>query len=79
LPDFGPQSIIYHEGSTYRVRKAILGIQDEDSIATSARLPVRSARLWPACGYAHFDEEQHYKRCVNCDALLNGGRLLTTL
>ena len=26
LSEFGPQSIIYHEGSTYRVRRAILGL-----------------------------------------------------
>ena len=29
LAEFGPQSIIYHEGSTYRVRNAILSIRGE--------------------------------------------------
>lgn len=79
LAEFGPRSIIYHEGSTYRVRKAILGVRDEASVTTSARLPVRTARLCPACGYAHFDQEQDYERCVNCKALLQGGRYLDNL
>ena len=79
LSEFGPQSIIYHEGSTYRVRKAILGVRDEESVTTSARLPVRTARLCPACGYAHFDQEKDFERCVNCHAALDGGRSLLSL
>ena len=79
LSEFGPQSIIYHEGSTYRVRKAILGLRDEESVTTAAKLPVRSARLCPACGYAHCDEDTDCERCVQCHALLDGGRALLTL
>lgn len=79
LSEFGPQSIIYHEGSTYRVEKVMLGIHDEDSVTTSAQLPVRRARLCPTCGYAHFDSEKDYERCVNCQARLDGGRTLLSL
>ena len=38
-----------------------------------------SARLCPACGYAHFDEDKDCERCVQCHALLDGGRALLTL
>lgn len=79
LSEFGPQSIIYHEGSTYRVKKAILGVRDEESVTTAAKLPVRTARLCPACGYVHFDEEKDFERCVNCYAMLDVGRSLLTL
>ena len=72
LSEFGPRSIIYHEGSTYRVRKAILTVRDTDSVSTSSRLPVHRARLCPACGYGHFDSEADHERCVNCDARLDG-------
>lgn len=72
LSEFGPRSIIYHEGSTYRVRKAILTVRDAESVSTSSRLTVRRARLCPSCGYGHFDAEADYERCVNCDARLNG-------
>ena len=72
LSEFGPRSIIYHEGSTYRVRKAILSVRDAESVSTSSRLTVRRARLCPACGYGHFDGEADHERCVNCDARLGG-------
>lgn len=72
LSEFGPRSIIYHEGSTYRVRKAILTVRDAESVSTSSRLTVRRARLCPACGYGHFDAEADHERCVNCDARLDG-------
>ena len=72
LSEFGPRSIIYHEGSTYRVRKAILTVRDAESVSTSSRLTVRRARLCPACGYGHFDSEADHERCVNCDARLDG-------
>jgi very-short-patch-repair endonuclease len=73
LSEFGPRSIIYHEGSTYRVRKAILSVKDADSVSTTSRLAVRRARLCPACGYGHFDAEADHEKCVNCGTPLDGG------
>jgi superfamily II DNA/RNA helicase len=73
LSEFGPRSIIYHEGSTYRVRKAILTVKDADSVSTSSRLTVRRARLCPSCGYGHFDDEAEHEKCVNCGSRLDGG------
>ncbi len=77
LSEFGPRSIIYHEGSTYRVRRAILTPRDAESIATSSTLPVRRCRLCDSCGYGHFDDQADHDRCVNCDSKLGG--LLTLL
>ena len=79
LTEFGPQSIIYHEGSTYRVRRAILSIRDEAGVTASARLPVQAARICPACGYGHFGDQKDYERCVSCDARLDGGRAILNL
>lgn len=79
LSEFGPRSIIYHEGSTYRVQRAILTIRDEGSVTAAASLPVQSVRLCPACGYGHFGEQCDYERCVNCDASLEGGKRLMNL
>lgn len=73
LSEFGPRSIIYHEGSTYRVRKAILTVKDADSVSTSSRLTTLRAKLCPSCGYGHFGDEADHERCVNCDARLDGG------
>jgi superfamily II DNA/RNA helicase len=73
LSEFGPRSIIYHEGSTYRVRKAILTVADAESVSTSAKLATRRARLCPACGYGHFDTDVDHELCVNCQSRLDGG------
>ena len=79
LSEFGPQSIIYHEGSTYRVRRAILSVHDETAVTASAALPVQAARTCPACGYGHFDDRKDFERCVSCDARLDGGRTVRNL
>lgn len=79
LSEFGPQSIIYHEGSTYRVKRAILTIRDEGSVTASAKLPLQGARLCPNCGYGHFGEQREFERCVNCGHKLDGGRRISNL
>ncbi|MCY4302672.1 MAG: DEAD/DEAH box helicase [Aestuariivita sp.] len=71
LSEFGPQSIIYHEGSTYRVRRAILSVEDATA---EAKLSVQSVRICPTCGYGHFGDQKDFERCVNCNAHLNGAR-----
>ena len=79
LTEFGPQSIIYHEGSTYRVRRAILTIRDDMSVTASAKLSVQVARICPVCGYGHFQRQKEFARCVSCDELLEGGRRINNL
>ena len=79
LTEFGPQSIIYHEGSTYRVRRAILTIRQETAVSVSAKLPVSAARICPACGYGHFGDQKDFERCVSCDARLDDGRTILNL
>ena len=79
LTEFGPQSIIYHEGSTYRVRRAILSVRDEGGVRASAKLPVQAARLCPDCGYGHFGDQKDYERCVSCGARLDGGCFVPNL
>ncbi len=79
LTEFGPQSIIYHEGSTYRVRRAIFTIRDEVSVTTSAKLPTSAARICPSCGYGHFRNQREFELCISCNGPLNGGRTITNL
>ncbi len=78
LTEFGPQSIIYHEGSTYRVRRAIHTVR-EVSVAASTKLPTLAARICPACGYGHFGGQKEFERCVSCEGLLKGGRTISNL
>jgi len=46
ISEFGPRSIIYHEGSRYVINKVILPVGDDDLLTTSAQ-------MCPACGYLH--------------------------
>jgi len=79
LSEFGPNSLIYHEGSHYRVHKVILGLREEGGAGAKSDLPVHRLRVCPFCGYGHFDDEIEVERCVSCGELLSGGRLLTNL
>lgn len=65
LAEFGPRSIIYHEGSQYRVRKVLLGVREQDGThANDPLLPVRTAQMCPACGYGHFGDQLQQPLCV---------------
>ena len=79
LSEFGPRSIIYHEGSTYRVQRAILSINNDTAMTVSTRLPLQVARICPACGYGHFKEQREFERCVSCNGFLNRGRMISNL
>lgn len=46
ISEFGPRSIIYHEGSRYVINKVILPVGDDDVLTTNAQ-------ICPACGYLH--------------------------
>ena len=54
ISEFGPRSIIYHEGSRYVIHQVILPVPDEGAAAAGQTgLPLAGAKLCPACGYLH--------------------------
>ena len=79
LSEFGPRSIIYHEGSQYRVERLIIGIREQDGILAGQGLPVRAARLCSACGYAHFEDSLAAELCLSCGESLTTALQLSTL
>lgn len=78
LSEFGPQSLIYHEGNQYRVHKIILGIR-EDTGTEGSGLPVQQARICPDCGYGHFGDTLDDDNCHACGEQLEGGVYLNSL
>lgn len=70
LSEFGPYSLIYHEGSQYRVTRAMLSVGAEDQVSVGAKLTTDVARICPACGYGHFRSQRDADRCVSCNAPL---------
>jgi len=79
LSEFGPYSLIYHEGSQYRVTKALLTIGGQDQVADGAKLPTEVARLCPSCGYGHFRTQRDADRCVSCGTSLAGAEEVKNL
>jgi ATP-dependent helicase YprA (DUF1998 family) len=65
VSEFGPRSIIYHEGNRYRVTRALFASQDADR--TLAR-----AKLCAACGYGHFGADAAADVCDACGVVLRG-------
>jgi ATP-dependent helicase YprA (DUF1998 family)/very-short-patch-repair endonuclease len=65
ISEFGPRSIIYHEGSRYVINKAILPVSDNG-------LLTNRAKICDKCGYLHpiYDESDGLDLCENCDTLL---------
>lgn len=74
LSEFGPRSLIYHEGRTYRVDRAKLNVSSADHISVGSELSTVSARICPACGYGHFGETENPEPtsnvCEHCQAVL---------
>ncbi|MFH1465603.1 MAG: DEAD/DEAH box helicase [Pseudomonadota bacterium] len=63
ITEFGPRSVIYHEGHRYVINKVILPVEaGEGSV-------VRRAAVCDACGYVHdLGDASAPDRCQGCDA-----------
>ena len=80
ISEFGPRSLIYHDGRIYRVVKAKLNSGTGDQISVGARLSTGSAIVCSECGYGHLDLDNTGDvlavRCENCNAeLLSDSRV----
>lgn len=79
LSEFGPRSIIYHEGSTHRVYRAILNPSEDRTEASLGRLQTTKTTLCSNCGYGHFGKNRDLDRCKMCDEPLIEGQTITNL
>ena len=74
LSEFGPRSLIYHQGRMYRVVRAKLNVGSADHISGNSQLATVASRVCSQCGYAHMGGEDgtepHHNLCENCGALL---------
>jgi len=75
LAEFGPRSLVYHEGRAYRVDRALLSLQRRDADTPDARLPTESARICAACGAGHFDDTA--SMCHACGVSLGNAEIVS--
>lgn len=74
LSEFGPRSLIYHQGRMYRVVRAKLNVGSSDHISSNSQLATIASLVCSQCGYGHLGEpggaQPAVNTCENCDALL---------
>lgn len=63
LSEFGPKSLVYHEGRAFRVVRAMLSASHQDAGTADTRLTTEVARLCLECGAGHFDEASTCHAC----------------
>ncbi len=65
ISEFGPQSIVYHEGARYRVDRVIMQLDSAEELLT------RRAKICSSCGYLHPIEDDSAPDCCEyCGAVL---------
>ncbi len=64
ISEFGPRSVVYHEGNRYRVSRIVLPREEGGS-------RTRSAQFCEVCGYGHFGDRLDVDLCDRCGAILN--------
>ncbi|HOD72265.1 MAG TPA: DEAD/DEAH box helicase [Deltaproteobacteria bacterium] len=75
LSEFGPRSLIYHEGRTYRVVRAKLNVSATEHITACTTLATVASRICPQCGYGHMGDVDNpdptANVCEHCCNLLS--------
>ncbi len=74
LSEFGPRSLVYHEGRAYRVVRAMLSLDRQASAAADARLPTKAVRICSACGAGHWNDDA--SMCHACGNLLGDAEIV---
>ena len=57
LSEFGPRSLVYHEGRAYRVVRAMLSLNRQPGAAADVLLPTKTVRICRSCGAGHWNDE----------------------
>ena len=74
LAEFGPRSLVYHEGQAYRVVRALLSLGQRGSATPDARLPTEAVRICTNCGAGHFGD--NLSMCHACGKSLGDAEIV---
>lgn len=74
LSEFGPRSLVYHEGRAFQVDRVMLSIGQKDSSVADTRLSTKSVRICRACGAGHFRADD--SNCHSCKLPLNDAEIV---
>jgi hypothetical protein len=74
LSEFGPRSLVYHEGRAYRVVRAMLSLNQQANATADVRLPTKTVRICKGCGAGHWTDEA--SMCHACSAPLGDAEIV---
>lgn len=77
LAEFGPRSLVYHEGRAYRVVRVRIALTGADQATAGVTLPTQAVRICQDCGAAHF--EAHWNNCHACGRSLQDAEVINGL
>jgi ATP-dependent helicase YprA (DUF1998 family) len=73
LSEFGPRSLVYHEGRAFRVVRAMLALGQQTTTA-DVTLPTQTVRICSECGAGHWTDEASL--CRSCGASLGKAEIV---
>jgi hypothetical protein len=74
LSEFGPRSLVYHEGRAYRVVRAMLPLSPDASAPAERRVPTRPVRICSNCGAGHWNDDA--SMCHACRSPLGDAEIV---
>lgn len=74
LSEFGPRSLVYHEGRAFQVDKVMFALGHRDSVTADVKLPTKSVRICRSCGAGHFTPDDSI--CHSCNASLGNSEIV---
>ena len=70
ISEFGPHSLIYHEGNTYKVKGALISLQENILPSSTAILATQDGLVCGSCGHMHLGTSIESELCCNCNTAL---------
>jgi hypothetical protein len=74
LAEFGPRSLVYHEGRAHRVVRALLSLGHRDAATPDAQLTTKAVRICADCGAGHFGDD--LSMCHSCGTSLGNAEVV---
>jgi superfamily II DNA/RNA helicase len=74
LSEFGPRSLIYHEGRSYRVVRALISLGKKETASPDVLLPTMRVRICGECGGGHFSDDDSL--CHACERPLGDAEIV---
>ncbi len=76
LSEFGPRSLIYHEGQSYRVTKAILGVEGRNGFESQGKQQLQTKELFICNHCGAFYDGKDRSTCESCGASLGNAHII---